>query len=166
VWYLKVGDKIFEGVSSFRYLGNVIDKEGRIGECIKDRIQAWNKAYAANCHMLKSKIIKRTVKCKYTYKTVIRPVTTCGSETWTLTRSDENSRIFERKILRKIYGSVQEGDTWRIKQIYKGGRYCDLHKSAKDKMAGPCEQNGSWGNAKKNDGRKTVYRKKERKGPV
>jgi hypothetical protein len=23
---LKVGDKIFEGVSSFRYLGNVIDK--------------------------------------------------------------------------------------------------------------------------------------------
>jgi len=31
---LKVGDKIFEGVSSFRYLGNVIDKEGRISECL------------------------------------------------------------------------------------------------------------------------------------
>jgi hypothetical protein len=30
-------------------------------------------------------------------------------------------------------------------------------------MAGPCEGNGSWGNAKKNDGRKTGYRKKERK---
>jgi hypothetical protein len=30
-------------------------------------------------------------------------------------------------------------------------------------MAGPCEENGSWGNARKNDGRKTVYRKKERK---
>jgi uncharacterized protein YfbU (UPF0304 family) len=29
---LKVGDKIFEGVSSFRYLGYVIDKEGRITE--------------------------------------------------------------------------------------------------------------------------------------
>jgi hypothetical protein len=29
-------------------------------------------------------------------------------------------------------------------------------------MAGPCEENGSWGNAK-NNGRKTVYRKKERK---
>jgi len=24
-------------------------------------------------------------------------------------------RIFERKILRKIYGPVQEGDTWRIR---------------------------------------------------
>jgi hypothetical protein len=30
-------------------------------------------------------------------------------------------------------------------------------------MAGPCKENGSWGNAKKDDGRKTVYRKKERK---
>jgi hypothetical protein len=44
------------------------------------------------------------------YKTVIRPVTACGSETWILTKSDENSlRIFEGKILRKIYGPVQEG---------------------------------------------------------
>jgi hypothetical protein len=30
-------------------------------------------------------------------------------------------------------------------------------------MAGPCEENGGWGNAKKNDGRKIVYRKKGRK---
>jgi hypothetical protein len=102
-------------VSSFRYLGNVIDKEGRIGECIKDRIQAGNKAYAANYHMLKSKIINRSVKMQI-YKTVIRPVTMYGSETWTLTKSDENSlRIFERKILRKVYGLVQEGDTWIIR---------------------------------------------------
>jgi hypothetical protein len=50
-----------------------------------------------------------------------------------------------------------------IKQIYIGGRYCEIHKSTKDKMAGPCENNGSWGNAKKNGGRKTVYRKKGRK---
>jgi hypothetical protein len=108
---LKVGDKIFEGLSSFRYLGNVIDEEGRIGECIKDRIQAGNKAYSANYHMLKSKIIKRCVKMQI-YKTVIRPVTAYGSETLILTKSEENSlRIFERKIPRKIYGPVQEGDT-------------------------------------------------------
>jgi len=30
-------------------------------------------------------------------------------------------------------------------------------------MAGPCKENGSWSNTKKDDGRKTVYRKKERK---
>jgi hypothetical protein len=33
-----------------------------------------------------------------------------------LTKSDENLlRIFERKILRKMYGPVREGDTWRIR---------------------------------------------------
>jgi hypothetical protein len=54
----KVGDKVFERVSSFKYLGNVINKEGRISECVKDIIQVGNRANAANHHMLKSKIIK------------------------------------------------------------------------------------------------------------
>jgi hypothetical protein len=81
---LKVGDKVFESISSFKYLGNVIAKEGRIRTCVKDRIQAGNRAYAANYHMLKSKIIKTAVI------TLIRPVATYGSETWTLTISDEN----------------------------------------------------------------------------
>ena len=59
--------------------------------------------------MLKSKIIKGSVKMQI-YKTVLRPVATYGSETWSLTKSDENLlRIFERKILRKIYGPVQDG---------------------------------------------------------
>jgi hypothetical protein len=62
--------------------------------------------------MLKSKIIKRSAKMQI-YKTVIRPVVTYGSETWTLTKCDENLRIFERKILRKIYGLIK--DTWRIR---------------------------------------------------
>ena len=50
------------------------------------------------------------------YQTLRRLVVTYGSETWTLTKSDENLlRIFERKILRKIYGPIQEGDMWRIR---------------------------------------------------
>jgi len=32
----KVGDIVFERVSSFKYLGNVINEEGRINECVKD----------------------------------------------------------------------------------------------------------------------------------
>jgi hypothetical protein len=63
----------------------------------------------------KSKIIKKYVKMQI-YKTLIRSVVTCGSETWTLTKADENLlRIFERKMPRKIYGPIQEGDTSRIK---------------------------------------------------
>ena len=65
--------------------------------------------------MLKSTIIRRSDKLQI-YKTLIRPVITYGSETWTLTKSDENSlRISEREILRKIYGPIQEGDIWRFR---------------------------------------------------
>jgi hypothetical protein len=50
------------------------------------------------------------------YKTTIRPVVTNASETWTLTAKDENNlRIFERQILRKIFGPVNVDNIWRIR---------------------------------------------------
>jgi hypothetical protein len=50
------------------------------------------------------------------YKTMIRPVVTYSSETRTLTAKDENNlRIFERQILRKIYGPVNIDSVWRIR---------------------------------------------------
>ena len=65
--------------------------------------------YVADRHMLNSKIIKRFAKMQI-YKTLIKQVVTYGSETWTLTKSDVNFlRIFESKILRTIYGPIQEG---------------------------------------------------------
>ena len=43
------------------------------------------------------------------YKTLIRPTVTYGSEAWALTRRNEQQlRILERKILRKIYGAIKE----------------------------------------------------------
>ena len=44
----KVGDKVFERVSSFKYLGNVINKDGRISECIKDRHILCSKTFFNN----------------------------------------------------------------------------------------------------------------------
>jgi hypothetical protein len=47
---------------------------------------------------------------------MIRPVVTYASETWTLTAKDENSlHIFERQILRKIFGPVNIDNIWRIR---------------------------------------------------
>jgi hypothetical protein len=50
------------------------------------------------------------------YLTLIRPVVTYASETWTLTEKDEmRLRIFERQILRKIFPPIKIGkDIWRI----------------------------------------------------
>jgi hypothetical protein len=48
------------------------------------------------------------------YKTIIRPVVTYSSETWSLT-AKENLRTFERQILRKIFGPVNIDNIWRIR---------------------------------------------------
>ena len=50
------------------------------------------------------------------YKTLIRPVVAYASETWTLVNKDISTlRIFERRILRQIFGPVKEGIMYRIR---------------------------------------------------
>jgi hypothetical protein len=92
---LKVEGKSFTGVSSFRYVGNMINNDNRNDSCVKEKIQAGNRVYFANLSILKSKIISRAAKLQV-YKTLIRPVATYGAETWTSTVTEENAlRMFE-----------------------------------------------------------------------
>jgi hypothetical protein len=51
------------------------------------------------------------------YWSVIRPTVTYGCETWVLKETIKNKlMVFERKVLRKIFGSKKERDgTWGIK---------------------------------------------------
>jgi len=57
--------------------------------------------------------IKNKVKL---YKTLIRPVLACGSETWVLSKSDEAVLgVFERKFLRAIFGPPNDNGKLRIK---------------------------------------------------
>jgi hypothetical protein len=58
---------------------------------------------------------ERNTKLKI-YETIIRPVVTSSSETWPLTVKDENNlRIFESQIPRKIFGAVNIDNIWRIR---------------------------------------------------
>ena len=50
------------------------------------------------------------------YRSVIRPIVTYASETWVLKDSSiQKLLVFERKILRKIFGPTRENQLWRIK---------------------------------------------------
>ena len=51
-----------------------------------------------------------------TYKTIILPVLLYGGETWSLTlREEHRLRVFENKVLRKIFGAKRDEITgeWR-----------------------------------------------------
>ena len=63
--------------------------------------------------MLKAKNINREHKVAM-YKTLIKPVMMYGTETWVLSKVDElRLGVFERKILRRIYGPICEEAIWR-----------------------------------------------------
>jgi hypothetical protein len=49
------------------------------------------------------------------YKTVILPIVLYGCETWSLTlREEHRLRVFENRVLRKIFGPEREEDgSWR-----------------------------------------------------
>ena len=79
-------------------------QENKRNEEVRKRIQAESRCYYANKKLLSNKLLNYNSKIQI-YKTIIRPAVTYGCETWVLTASDENQLyIFERKILRKIYG--------------------------------------------------------------
>jgi hypothetical protein len=59
---LKVEEKVFKGMSRFKYLGNMINNDNRNDNYIKERIQTGNKAYFANLITPKSKIISKAAK--------------------------------------------------------------------------------------------------------
>ena len=100
-------------MENFNYLGSILNADNKMNTEIAKRTAKGNKAYYANAKLIKSKFLKRNTKMKI-YK-MITPVVTYSSETWALTAKDENNlRIFERQILRKIFGPVNIDNIWRI----------------------------------------------------
>lgn len=116
---LSTEEKTFETVREFVYLGTLVNPNNDTSEEIKRRIITANKTYYSLAKHLSNKSISRSTKIRL-YKTLIIPVVTYGSEAWTLTKSDETALlIFERKVLRKIFGAVCENGVWRRRYNYE-----------------------------------------------
>jgi len=106
ITHLKNDNFAIENVENFNYLGSILNADNKMNTEIAERIAKGNKAKYVNVKLIKSKFLKKNAKIKI-YKTMIRPVVKYSSETWTLTAKDENNlRIFERQIRRKIFGPV------------------------------------------------------------
>lgn len=113
---IDIGQYKFEAVTEFKYLGVNYHQDGNSTTAISERIQAASKALYAHGKLLRCRLLTSKMKLVI-YATLIRPILTYGCEIWTLKANECNIlRIFERKVLRKVYGPVRnEDDTYRIR---------------------------------------------------
>lgn len=111
-----MNDYNFERVDVFKYLGVNITSDNTVRAEINARIQAASRSLYSLSKLFTSKDLSRATKIQL-YTTLIRPVATYACETWTMTKSDERALlIFERKVLRKIFGPVVDDETGEIRR--------------------------------------------------
>lgn len=102
----------FKEVETFTYLGTVMTRRPGSEEEIKARISAGSKSAFALKSVISGNMFSRAVKLRI-YKTIIRPVVMYGSEVWTLKKREQIMLgVWERKILRKIFGGKKVDGIW------------------------------------------------------
>jgi hypothetical protein len=111
------------------YLGTLITTYNNTSAKINNRIALAIRSYFGLVNILKVKNIKREYRVSI-YTTLIKPVLLYGAETWVLSKADElHLGVFERKILRRIYGTLCEGAIWRSRyneELYRLYEETDL----------------------------------------
>jgi hypothetical protein len=81
---IKMGNRSFENVSQFKYLGTTATDQHLIQEEIKRRLNYGNACYHSLQKLLSSRLLLKNVKIRI-YKTIILSVILYGCETWPLT---------------------------------------------------------------------------------
>ena len=116
--YLEVGPYKFQVVHNFTYLGSDVYCND-IGAEIQKCILAANRCFYGLRKHLRSHFTSKNTKILM-YKVLIRHVLTYASETWTLSKANEQRlSLFERKVLRCIFGVKQENEIWQKRYNYE-----------------------------------------------
>jgi hypothetical protein len=111
---IKVDNKSFVMVETFRYLGTTITYQNSIQEEIKSRLESGNACYHLVQNLLSSSLPYKNIKVKI-YRPIILPVALYGCKTWSLTlREERRLRVFESRMLR-VFGPKDDEVTgdWR-----------------------------------------------------
>ncbi|KAJ4438944.1 hypothetical protein ANN_14898 [Periplaneta americana] len=115
---IEIGDLSFEEVEKFKYLEATVTNINDTREEIKCRINMGNSCYYSVEKLLSSSLLSKNLKVRI-YKTVILPVVLYGCETWILTlREEQRLRVFENKVLRKIFGAKRDEVTGKWRKLH------------------------------------------------
>jgi hypothetical protein len=111
---IRIVNESLENVAAFKYLGMTLTNQNDIHDEIKSTLNSGNACYYSvqNLFVFPSHIKNLKIKI---YKTVILPVVLYGCENWLLTlREEHRLRVFENRMLRRIFGPKREEDgSWR-----------------------------------------------------
>jgi hypothetical protein len=111
---IKIGNRWFEDVAQFKYLGTMIINENLIQEEIKRRLNFRNAYYHSVQNLLSSHLLSKNIKVRI-YKSIILQMVLYECETWSLTfREEHRLSVFENRVLR-ILGPKRDQETggWR-----------------------------------------------------
>ena len=82
-----------------------------------------NACYYSLEKIVSSRLLSKKLKDK-TYKTIVLPIVLYGCETWFLTLREENRlRVFENKVLRKIFGAKNDEITGEWRKLHNAELY-------------------------------------------
>lgn len=106
----------FKRMDLFKYLESINTQENDIKTEISMKSHSVNKCFYALSKIFRSRAISKNLKLR-TCLIFLRPIALYRANTWPLRKTEEQRvTIFERKVLRKMYGTHLDAQTnkWRI----------------------------------------------------
>ena len=126
---MKTDNRSFEMVEEFRYLGTTLTDQNSIQEEIKSSLKSGNTCYHSVQNLLSSSLLSKNLKIKI-YKTIMLLLVLYGCETWWLTlREERRLRVFENRLLRRIFGSKRDEVTGEKSKLHNE-ELNDMHSSS------------------------------------
>jgi hypothetical protein len=100
---IQIVNRMFEHVSQFRCLGMTVRSQNFAWKGIEKRLNSANACYHSIQNFLCSYVLTKNLKIKI-YETIILLLVLYGCETWSLVIREHRLKVFENRVLRRIYG--------------------------------------------------------------
>ena len=127
-WHIKIDNKSFEWVKQFRSFVITLTNQHCIHEKNKTRLKLGNVCYHSAQNILSCSFLSKNITIKI-YRRIILPVILFGCETWSLKQREKHKwRVFENRVLRKIFGPNRDEVTGVLRRLHNEEIY-DLYSS-------------------------------------